>query len=80
MSASLNPKPFRPIQCRRPIRTPKGYCEEWRRIEEENVREVTRRGLRIEDTAGFGREHWINRFRRALQIELLHSEGWPIAG
>lgn len=38
-------------------------------------------GCRIESTPGLGRNTAkLNRFLKALQQELIHSEGWPTAG
>jgi len=73
MTAALNPKPFRPIQCRRLIATPKGAN---RQQAEAHVRAETRAGCRLEDGKGSGRPFAVNKFLYALQVELLHSEGW----
>ena len=73
-TVELAPKPFRHIQCRRLIRSPKGVSEAQRQRLEACVRNVTARGMRYEDTQGFGPEHAINRFLSVLQVELVHSE------
>jgi len=79
MSAELNPKPFRPIQCRRQIRSTKGVDKQGRQQLEAMARDFTAGGYRLEDMDRAGSAFKINRVLRALQAELLHSEGWPTA-
>lgn len=74
---ALSPQPRRPIAYGAQIRPPKGWTLQQL---EEKAWAFRDRGVRVEDTDGFGPGHAINRSIRRIQELIIEQYGLPTGG